>query len=258
MYIMARGAGDFGIMLGVGLGQSLIDLGMALILVAGSTVLLRRVFWVANHHRLMRTGVTGHAHLRLNPSQMIGLAAFLAMTAETAWDKPMLGMAIGAGHGGMFARKILQSLRRGAMTVRAQIRLDPWQIKRGMGVRVTVMTDLNMFSSTMRGAMAIDTFGEGVRIFHLARGLGVIDFVAKSALLLVTISGCFKFIEHANMTLGTLLHSQRLHSLIKDGWTRRYLLDFIGQVNLTGFGVCRAAHGEYCRHQQTKDAQIRT
>ena len=90
---------------------------MALVLMAGATVLLRGVFWVTDHHRFVGTSVTGHTHLRLDPNQMIGFTAFFAVTAETAWNKAMLGMTIGAGHGGMFAGEILQGFWRSAMTI---------------------------------------------------------------------------------------------------------------------------------------------
>jgi len=90
---------------------------MALILMASATVFLRRIFRVANNHRLVWTGVTGHAYLWLDPGHMIGLAAFLAMATETARDKSMFRVTISACHCSMLAGEILQSLRRRTVAV---------------------------------------------------------------------------------------------------------------------------------------------
>ena len=66
MDIMTGGAGDFGIVPGVGFGQSLENLGMALVLVAGAAVLLGRIFSVLDDHGVVGAGMTGHTDLGLN------------------------------------------------------------------------------------------------------------------------------------------------------------------------------------------------
>lgn len=67
MNIMTGGAGDFGIVFGVGFGQSLENLGMALVFVAGAAVFLWRILSVLNDHGIMRASMAGHADLGLNP-----------------------------------------------------------------------------------------------------------------------------------------------------------------------------------------------
>ena len=106
MLVMTRGAGVRGKVFGVSLFQYLIDLFMACILVAGATVFLRCILSVADDHWLMRTGMTSHANLGLNPGHVVRLAAFLTVATEATRDKAVFGVAVGASHGGVLAGEI--------------------------------------------------------------------------------------------------------------------------------------------------------
>lgn len=190
---------------------------------------------------------------------MIGFAALLAVTAEAARNEAMLGVAVATGHGGVLAREILQGLWGSTVAVGAQIRFYARQVEGGMGVGVAVVTGLGLILVAMGVAVAIDTFGEGISVFDLARGIGVIDLVTEGALLLVPLSGGLQGFEHPYVALGALLHGQWLHRLVKERWARRNLLDLVGQVDLAGFGLGGgAAQDDHCPGNKATDAQVST
>ena len=71
------------------------------------------------------------------------------------------------------------------MAVGALVRLYARQIKRGMGIGMAVVAGLDIIRGAVWIAVAVGTFGEGIRILHLARGIGVVCLVAEGAFLLV-------------------------------------------------------------------------
>lgn len=245
VFVMAAGAGVIGKVFGVGRLQDLVDLGMAFVLMAGAAILLRRIAGVFDDHRVVRASVTGHAHLGLNSDQMEGLATGLTVAVKAARDITMSGVTVGAGEGGVLAGEVLQLLGRAGVAVDAEARFHAGQIKRGMGVGVAVVAGLGLLLGAVGETVTVGALGQGVGILNLAGGIGVVNLMAEGALFLVTMTRGLQLVEHGKMALGALLHGQGLDRLVKEGRTRRHLLDLVGEVNLAGPGVPSGAQDEY-------------
>jgi len=82
--------------------------------------------------------VAAQAHGILNSDQMIRLAAFLTVAVGAFGNKTMLCMAVGAFQFAMFARILLQCLRWPAVAAKTLISGNIGDIKRAVGVRMTV------------------------------------------------------------------------------------------------------------------------
>lgn len=79
----------------------------------------------------------------------------------------------------------------------------------------------------MRKTVTVGAFWRAVGILYLAWGKGMIHFMTEGALLLMFFALRFQEIKNADMTLGALLHGQRLDVLVIERGTRRHLLDLI-------------------------------
>lgn len=159
------------------------------------------------------------------------------MATDTGRDEAVFGMTVGTGQGGVFAREILQGLRWGAVAVGTEIGLHFGQIKWGMGVRVAIVADLHILFCPMRCSVAVGTLRQRIGVLHLARGVGVINLMTEGAFLLMTVARGLQLVEDRDVALGTLLHRQGLHRLIKECRTGRNLFDLVGQIDLACSGV---------------------
>lgn len=188
MDIMTGGTCNLGVVLRVCLGDDLIDLGVTWILVAGAAIFLRSVARIGYYHRFMGSSVTGHTNLWFNSNQMVRHSAFLAVAAQTAWDKAVFSVAIVAGHVCVLTWEVCQLLWRSTVAIRTLILLDARQSQRCVGIRVTVAAGLSIFFFAVWVAMTISTFRHCFCILDLAWSKGVVNFVAECTLKLVTVA----------------------------------------------------------------------
>ncbi len=108
---------------------------MAFIFVAGAALFLRSVFTVGYFKRFMRPGMAGEtSFVHLGAGHMEDLAAALTMAVCAIGNQPMRGVAVGTVQVGMFARKILQILRRIGVTVEAHISRYIGKMKRAVRI----------------------------------------------------------------------------------------------------------------------------
>lgn len=117
MSVMTGGTGDLGVVLGISLGYSLVDLGMTRVLMAVATVFLGGIFGVSNDHGFMRTGMTGQTYLRFNSNKVVWSAPFLTMTAQAARDESVLGVTVGARQVCVLAGEFFQLLWRATVAI---------------------------------------------------------------------------------------------------------------------------------------------
>lgn len=103
-----------------------------------------------------------------------------------------------------------------------------------MRIGMAAPADLGVFLVAVGIPMTVYTFRNSISILDLSRCKSVVYLVAEGTLFLVTGAGLLEGGEDGNVALRTLLHSQWLYILIKKCGSRRYLFDFVSQIDLSG------------------------
>jgi len=85
--------------------------------------------------------------------------------------------------------------------------------------------------------MTVFAFGDRVFIFDLAGCVCVVDLVTKGADQLMSAALALQTAEDGGVTLGALLHGQRLYFLVIESRPRRYRSYVRQEINFVGSGI---------------------